>query len=86
MSVYDGDLGKRISDVVQDYLSETAGGIASSFHIVAEYVNADGQECWMYATPTDQKATTTLGLLRWSLGVADYEQFRYMASLEADDE
>lgn len=75
---YEETLNDLVADLLADHLSRAGGGMVTAFHLVAEYVDGDGDEGWLYSTLSGQQQTRTLGLIHWSKGVAEYEQARYM--------
>jgi hypothetical protein len=78
VSAHDSDLAEAITAAIHDHIAGDTGGMITGFHLVAEYIDADGEQRWLYATAPDQQQSATLGLLHWSLGVAEYEQRRYL--------
>ena len=68
----------RVSQALEEYLVENGGGMVTAFHIVADYIDADGQHSWIYATAADQRQLTTLGLIEWAKGVAQHDQRKYL--------
>lgn len=81
----DERLGERIHSLLADHLSSEGGGMVTSFHLVAEFIDSDGDESWLFATAPDQTQTRTVGLIEWARGVARYEQHRYLDDITDDD-
>ncbi|SHN20580.1 hypothetical protein [Cryptosporangium aurantiacum] len=66
-----------ISAAIADHLAPDGGGFVTAFHLAVEYVDADGNQCHVRVYPAEQRATVTMGLLQWEIGVARYEQQRH---------
>lgn len=79
-----GDLGDQIQGTLNDHLAEDGGGIVTAYHVIAEYIDDDGEHGWLYVTPEDQRQCTTMGLIDWAHGVATYEQQRYLDQIAED--
>ncbi len=77
MSAFDSELNERVRGFIEAWLGESGGGMVTGFHLIADFVDADGGQSWMYATAPDQKLITTMGLIEWARGVARYEQRMY---------
>lgn len=71
------NLGTRVGAAIQEWLDANGGGMATAWHLTLDFIDQTGEDRWAYSTAPDQKMVTTLGLLRWAQGVADYEQRRY---------
>lgn len=82
------DEPRSLVDLINAALSEhlEGQGFVTSWHFVADYVDADGDLSWIYAAPDDQRQTTTLGLIEWARGIARYEQDAYLDSIRTDDD
>lgn len=76
-----GDLQARVQAAIDEYLAANGGGFVTGWHFVADLIDSDGEQNWLYATADDQKAMTTMGLIEWARGVARYEQHRYLDDL-----
>lgn len=77
-------LADRISGVLYDHLAGENGGMVTGFHVIAEFIDSDGESRMLYEWAPGQRLTTTMGLLRWAQGVADYEQRRFLDGLGDD--
>jgi hypothetical protein len=75
------DLQARVQAAIDEHLAENGGGFVTSWHFVADFIDSDGEESWLFATADDQKAMATMGLLEWARGVAQYEQRRYLEDI-----
>lgn len=71
-------LADKISAVLYDHLAGENGGMVTGFHVIAEFIDGDGESRMLYEWAPGQRLTTTMGLLRWAQGVADYEQRRFL--------
>lgn len=81
MGEADEDLRERIQASIDNHLATHGGGMVTGWYFIAEYIDPDGDEAWLYATADNQRAITTMGLLKWAVGVAKYEQQRYLNSI-----
>jgi hypothetical protein len=81
MAEADEDLRTRIQASIDNHLATQGGGIVTGWHFIAEYIDTEGDEAWLYCTAPEQKAMTTIGLLEWARGVARYEQHRYLNTI-----
>lgn len=77
-------LQDRINSALADHLAEHGGGMVSAFHLAVEYVDAEGEEGWAFATAPDQRLSRTIGLVEWSRGHLRHEQRRYLEGLGDD--
>lgn len=77
-------LAEKISNLVSEDLAEVGGGFVTGFYLIAEYVDGDGHDGWLYAAPDNQTLSRTTGLIEWARGVARYEQQRHLE--DATDE
>lgn len=75
-------LPERIERAVHEHLADTGGGMVTGWYFIADFIDADGKPSWIWAAPDEQTQSTTLGLLAWAKGVADYEQRRYLEEEE----
>jgi hypothetical protein len=78
VSALDDNLAPRIQHELDSYLGENGGGMVTSFYFVAEFIDPDGDQSWVYCTAPDQRMNATFGLLKWAMGCAEYEQRRYL--------
>lgn len=78
MSTNDQSLQAHVDAALATWLAAHGGGMVSSFHVVVDFVDSDGEQAWGYGTSPDQKLITTMGLLTWSTGVAEYEMRRHL--------
>lgn len=83
---HDPTLGIKTEAAVHDWISGLGDGkgMVTSFYLLVEFIDDDGDEAWVYATSTGQKTSTTMGLLQWGMGVAEYEQKRYLREIYGD--
>ena len=82
---FDTDLAGKLNDVLTEHLAtKTGGGFVTGFHFVAEFIDEDGDEAWLYATLAGQTMSRTLGLIRWSDRLAEYEQRAYLEAADGD--
>jgi hypothetical protein len=78
----EAELCARIQDTIDDHLAtHEGGGFVTGWYFVAEYIDTEGDEAWLYATAAEQRAIVTMGLLKWAKGVADFEQHRYLNTI-----
>ncbi|HET7327860.1 MAG TPA: hypothetical protein VFJ14_11320 [Nocardioidaceae bacterium] len=75
------DLQARVQSAIEEYLAENGGGFVTSWHFIADFIDSDGEQSWLHHTAEDQTMSTTMGLIRWAQGVADYEQQRYLDTI-----
>lgn len=73
-----GDLASAISAALYDHLAGDNGGMVTGFHVIAEFIDSDGESRMLYEWAPGQRLTTTMGLLEWARGVAAYEQRRFL--------
>ena len=59
------DITDAITEAIAGFLAEHGGGIVTSFACAAEYIDSDGDRCWITAHGEGQSPSQTLGLLRW---------------------
>lgn len=76
------DISQRIQQAIEEQLAEEGGGFVTSWFLVADSLDREGEPSWIYAAPRDQRQITTMGLLKWSMGIAEYEQNEYLRTLE----
>jgi hypothetical protein len=67
-----------LTDAINGVLQDHIDGMVTGFCLVAEYIDADGHDAVVWEFAEGQKQSTTLGLLSWARGVAEYEQRRYL--------
>ena len=53
----------------------------TGFHLICEFLNADGEESWLHVTAPRQTQSRTIGLIHFAAGVAAYEQQRYLGQI-----
>lgn len=80
------DLPEQVRDLITEALAEEGGGMVTGYYLIAGFIDADGDHGWLYATPEDQQMATTMGLLQWGQGCAQYEQHKYLEEIEGDDD
>lgn len=78
------DLNEKVADLLADDLAENGGGFVTGFYLIAEHVDGEGQDGWLYATPGNQTMSRTTGLIEWARGVARYEQRRHLEDIAED--
>lgn len=71
-------LAEKISNLISEELAGTGGGFVTGFYLIAEYVDHESRDGWLYATPDNQTLSRTTGLVEWARGVARYEQQRHL--------
>lgn len=81
-AVDDRALHEHVLDAMNAYLD--GGGMVTAFHLIAEYIDTDGDESWMSAVADGQGQSRTLGLISWAQRIADHEAERYLESIEED--
>lgn len=81
----DPALERWLQATIDAYLNETGGGLVTSWHFVGDFIDADGEQSWLYATPDGQKVMTTIGLIEWARDVARYEQRRHLDEISEGD-
>lgn len=74
-------LQAKIQRTIDEHVAEEGGGFVTAWHLIAEYIDTEGEESWLYATADNQKAMTTIGLIEWARGVTRYEQHRYLDAI-----
>ena len=79
------ELSDQIHSALNDHLADEGGGMVTAFHLIAEYVDDQGEHCWMYTTAEDQRQSVTMGLIAYAQGVAQHEQQAYLDRISDDD-
>jgi hypothetical protein len=79
------DVQERLQSALEEHLAASGGGFVRSWHLVADIIDDEGDQAWLYAVADGQQQITTLGLLEWARGIARYEQAAYLSSSEFDD-
>lgn len=80
------DLTERIGQLLHKWLADHGGGMPTTWYLVVEYVDADGEQRWTYDVSPGQRMTTTLGLVEWARGVAHAEQRLALEQMRGGDE
>lgn len=75
-------LGPAVHQAIQEHLTAAGGGMVTSLYCIVEFIDADGEPAWMYATADDQRMGTTMGLIEWARGIAQYELRRYLDDMD----
>jgi hypothetical protein len=78
------ELADSVGATLAEHLAQNGGGFVTSWHLVANLIDGNGEQSWLYATAPDQLQIQTLGLLEWSRGVAHHDQRRYLEGLHDD--
>jgi hypothetical protein len=61
-------------------------GMLTGYYIVAEFIDADGDECWFTKSPERQTLNKTLGLMAFADADLKYQTQLYLAKLmEGED-
>lgn len=81
---YDSDLGAAIAAFIQEHLDNKV--MVTSVFTVAEYIDEEGKENILFASPPDQKVATTLGALSIASSVVQYQQDMFIEELMDDGE
>lgn len=72
-------LAALLEEALEKYLGQSGGGMVTSFAFIADIIDADGEERWLWATLPGQKTITTAGLVEWLHQVITYESQRHLA-------
>ena len=80
--VDDRELQDVILDALSDWLGDT--GMVTGFHVIADFIDADGDESYMSAVANGQSQSRTLGLLAWAQRIAEYEVKQYLDTYGED--
>ena len=80
------ELQALIEQALSGYMQSKGGGMVNAWYLVADVVDADGGQSWLFSNAPDQLLMTTMGLIEWARGAAMYEQRCYLAERGADDE
>lgn len=78
-------LEERITKTIHEFLDENGGGFPNSFYFIADIIDGEGQQAWLYSTAHDQLTMTTMGLLQWGINLANYEQIEQLMVSDEDD-
>jgi hypothetical protein len=68
------NLADRVHAAISEHLADNGGGMVTEYHVIANVIDSDGEQQWIYAVPSEQLLVTTIGLIEWARGVAQYEQ------------
>lgn len=75
----EGEDDRSLPDVILDALNAWLGsGMVTAFHLIADFVDEDGDECYVYSTPDGQTHARTLGLIQWAQRLADHDVKVYL--------
>lgn len=80
----DNGIQSKVQAAIDQHLAENGGGFVTGWHFIADFIDEDGDQSWLFATADKQRAMTTMGLLAWANGITAFEQQCYLEELRDD--
>lgn len=79
-------LRESVEKALGAWVSEKTGGFVTSFYVIVEFVDRDGDDSWAYESAENQNTTKTMGLLEWAREVCKVEQRAHLDQIWPNDE